>query len=308
MNLRTCQYFLAICEAGSFHGAARKLYISPQSLSERIIKLEKKLGTPLFHRESPLTLTSAGECMKTAAQKVVEAIDQLERDISSLQTDKQLRITLGIIDHGIPPFLPLVEERFLENAPGCILETTRLLSGAPISESTSFVISSHEVSPALKSEVLLKDRLSICLSDSLLRKLYGDDWKSRKNRLSNGDLTAIENCPMVRQTDPLLTHWASQCFAAAGYIPSILPVQGHDDALADICASGQAAMVLYQGVALHKGNMPPVYPMPHSPEDIPCCYLSYPANRPLTDLEQTFLHTCRQVLRHLPESAHRPTG
>ena len=33
MNFRTCKYFLTVCELGTINAAARKLFISQQSLS-----------------------------------------------------------------------------------------------------------------------------------------------------------------------------------------------------------------------------------------------------------------------------------
>ena len=60
MNFRTCKYFLTVCELGTINAAARKLFISQQSLSQHIRKLEAELGVQLFHRDNPLVLTQAG--------------------------------------------------------------------------------------------------------------------------------------------------------------------------------------------------------------------------------------------------------
>ena len=50
MNMLSIQYFLAIVEEGNISAAARKLFISQQTLSEHVKKLEDELGTPLFKR------------------------------------------------------------------------------------------------------------------------------------------------------------------------------------------------------------------------------------------------------------------
>lgn len=47
MNFRTCKYFLMVCDMGTINAAARKLYISQQSLSEHMRKLEKELGVQI---------------------------------------------------------------------------------------------------------------------------------------------------------------------------------------------------------------------------------------------------------------------
>ncbi len=48
MNFRTCKYFLTVCELGTINAAARKLFISQQSLSQHIRKLEAELKVQLF--------------------------------------------------------------------------------------------------------------------------------------------------------------------------------------------------------------------------------------------------------------------
>lgn len=60
MNFLALEYFLEIERAGSFSAAARKLFVSQQSLSESIQKLEQEVGTTLFVRKRPLVLTEAG--------------------------------------------------------------------------------------------------------------------------------------------------------------------------------------------------------------------------------------------------------
>ena len=82
MNFRTCKYFLTVCELGTINAAARKLFISQQSLSQHIRKLEAELGVQLFHRDNPLVLTQAGQCVKKAAQTVLDTMEQMEKEIA----------------------------------------------------------------------------------------------------------------------------------------------------------------------------------------------------------------------------------
>ena len=55
VEFRQYKYVLKVAEEKSFSLAAKKLYISQPSLSQLIIKLEEKIGFPLFDRSaSPL--------------------------------------------------------------------------------------------------------------------------------------------------------------------------------------------------------------------------------------------------------------
>jgi len=64
MNLAQIKYFLALCEVGTFTGAAAICGISQQSLSAAIWRLEHELGRPLFDRGPPLRLSQLGEAVK----------------------------------------------------------------------------------------------------------------------------------------------------------------------------------------------------------------------------------------------------
>ena len=53
--------FIAVIEEGSFERAAKRLFITPSALSQRIKALEERLGTALVRRETPAAATSAGD-------------------------------------------------------------------------------------------------------------------------------------------------------------------------------------------------------------------------------------------------------
>ena len=73
VNFLNFEYVLTIHKAGTIRAAADELYISPQALSEHLGKLERELGTPLFHRTTPRTLTEAGEEFLSCAEACLEA-------------------------------------------------------------------------------------------------------------------------------------------------------------------------------------------------------------------------------------------
>ncbi|OUC93091.1 LysR family transcriptional regulator [Streptosporangium minutum] len=50
MRLRQLEYFIAICEHGSFSAAANQLLVAQPSLSQQIRALERELGAELLER------------------------------------------------------------------------------------------------------------------------------------------------------------------------------------------------------------------------------------------------------------------
>ena len=50
MELKQLEYFIVVCEQGSFNRAAECLYTSQPNVSKVILSLERELGRPLFER------------------------------------------------------------------------------------------------------------------------------------------------------------------------------------------------------------------------------------------------------------------
>lgn len=72
------RYILAVADNGSFHAAAKKLYVSQPSLSHAIKELERDLGTTLFTRNRQgATLTAAGTVFAQRARKILSEVDDL---------------------------------------------------------------------------------------------------------------------------------------------------------------------------------------------------------------------------------------
>lgn len=65
------QHFIGVAEAGTFHGAARKLNVSQPALTKSIRMLERSFATELFHRlPRGVRLTEAGELLLAHARDI----------------------------------------------------------------------------------------------------------------------------------------------------------------------------------------------------------------------------------------------
>ena len=61
MDFSLLKSFTAVADEKSFSTAAKHLFISQQSLSKQIVKLEEELGTTLIVRSRPHSLTPDGK-------------------------------------------------------------------------------------------------------------------------------------------------------------------------------------------------------------------------------------------------------
>ena len=107
INFLNLEYFLVAAEELNFTRAARKLYISQQSLSNHISNLEKEFDVILFNRTSPLTLTYAGRALKTRARELLDLRDETYKEISDIKDFSTGQLSIGVSHtRGQGTFLP----------------------------------------------------------------------------------------------------------------------------------------------------------------------------------------------------------
>lgn len=90
-------------EHRSYAGAAKKLYITPQRLSNAVRRLESALGLPLIINQSGvLTLTEYGRIAAENGRKIVSTLAAMQHKIDSLArscaSDLRLVAAIGLID------------------------------------------------------------------------------------------------------------------------------------------------------------------------------------------------------------------
>ena len=71
--------FLRIVEKGGLAPAGRELGLSPASVSERLVALEKYYGAALLHRTTrAISLTDEGRLLVQGARRLLAEADELE--------------------------------------------------------------------------------------------------------------------------------------------------------------------------------------------------------------------------------------
>jgi DNA-binding transcriptional LysR family regulator len=96
-TLDQLRVFLAVVEAGSFSGAARKLRRAQSAVSYGIATLERQLGVTLFDRSALRpTPTEAGQALLPRARGVVEDADDLGASAQRMSEGLEPRVTLAV--------------------------------------------------------------------------------------------------------------------------------------------------------------------------------------------------------------------
>lgn len=111
MNLRNLRYFLMVVEEKNITKAARKLFISQQTLSGVIRRLEEEYRTRLFEREPCMHLTEAGFYMEKFARQVLKMETTLTNQLDDISHELRGHLTIGITPTRarllLPVFLPV---------------------------------------------------------------------------------------------------------------------------------------------------------------------------------------------------------
>ncbi|MBV9170096.1 MAG: LysR family transcriptional regulator, partial [Chloroflexi bacterium] len=162
LDLRLVRYFVALAEELNFGRAAERLFISQQTLSAQIAKLETDLGVVLFDRSSrQVRLTQPGKQFLDDSRRLLE---QADRSISNVRGANERIRTASINDHIDTVRLILEACRALQPE----LHVESIL--APVSEQVRLVRSgdldvalgrAYRLAPELTHEVFRLDRAHI---------------------------------------------------------------------------------------------------------------------------------------------------
>lgn len=203
MDFSLLRSFIAVADEKSFSTAARHLFISQQSLSKQISKLEEELGTQLFHRTRPLELTQDGKLFFQTAKDILMLKQQYEES-SSHRIGGAHFIHIGV-EHTIArAVLPYVLPRFLREHPDTYVklseESPYVLQKAVSHEGVDLVIGSISSTPENYLSVsLCKKEQLLVVPKPLMMQLCGDSYARVKADFAHyADLRFFEGAPFIR--------------------------------------------------------------------------------------------------------------
>lgn len=205
MNFLNITYFIAIAEERNISAAARKLYVSQQSLSEHLKKLEAEIGVPLFERGNIMQLTVAGECFLEGSKEILAAYNRMCSNIDAITENRRSKITIGVPTYMDPPFLGDLLARFTEHYPQYDVTVVKR-QHADISHNMQGVdlyISYLPVPEELESTAVIEnDPYCAVFHRELAQKTFGASWPSlEKKLLKTRDLSLLKDMPFILLCD-----------------------------------------------------------------------------------------------------------
>ncbi len=123
MDTKQIEYILKIAEENNITKAAGKLFITQSALNQQLIKLEKELGTPLFHRSrTNWHLTEAGEIYVRNAKQMLQIKNNTYQMIHDLAEGKRGRLSVGFTPGRGTAMFTTVYATFHQLYPNIVIE------------------------------------------------------------------------------------------------------------------------------------------------------------------------------------------
>jgi LysR family hydrogen peroxide-inducible transcriptional activator len=170
MEVHQLRYFVAAAQTGNFSRAAERCHVSQPSLSQQILKLEHRLGQPLFHRLGrKTTLTDAGRLLLERATAILATLDDTERRLRAGDEQHGGRLAIGAIPTVAPYMLPRTLGGFTQRCPKVELivredVTDHLLPAVVDGELDLAIVALPISDERLQAEALLVETLLVALA------------------------------------------------------------------------------------------------------------------------------------------------
>ncbi|HEY9101709.1 LysR family transcriptional regulator [Chitinimonas sp.] len=96
-RLHLMAVFVAVCEAESFNGGARRLGMSPPAVTRAVAALETRLGVKLLQRSTRMVrVTEAGQRYLDDARRILEEVDEADEAAAGINAIPRGQLTLTV--------------------------------------------------------------------------------------------------------------------------------------------------------------------------------------------------------------------
>lgn len=203
INFLNLEYFLVAAEELNFTKAARRLFISQQSLSNHISNMEKEFDVVLFNRTTPLTLTYAGQALKARSRQILELKDETYRELADIKDFSVGQLTIGVSHTRgrviLPEILPVYKERFpnieLKLVEGKSSELAADMIHGDVDliiDMLPFKVENMATVPVCEEEILL------VVPDAVLERTFPGRLDEIKGKLAeHTDFSLLKECPFL---------------------------------------------------------------------------------------------------------------
>ena len=260
MDITSYYYFSELAKDLNMSRTAERIYVSQQTISNHIQRLEEHFGTKLFYRKPSLSLTYAGECALQFAQRLLREQQNLEDFLGDVEKHGKGLLHFGASPLRLNDSLPMILPRFSALYPMVRLQITSAMSARlePMIEEgkldLAIVLGGSATDPSLEEELLGEDPVYLCLPDNLLEGEEGQVWKEKA--LTGVEVTDCARFPLC-MTENRMGEEIMQIFRAEGIDPQVYLSSSDSNLIFMVCCTGvAAAFVGHNRLVNAKNNLP----------------------------------------------------
>ena len=167
VSLEDLQTFLSVADLGSFSKAAERLNLSQPSISNRVRRLEEKVGTRLLDRTTRrVELTPDGQRLHARASVTLRALMDLLREFHAEIGARRLQVDVSATIMVTTIALPSIVGSFSAAHPNVSVRLSDRSPSAALADVASAradmaVLAATELPPGLDFELLVADRCAV---------------------------------------------------------------------------------------------------------------------------------------------------
>ncbi len=307
MDLRQLEYIVQIAEENNITRAAAKLYITQSALNQQLLKLEKELGVPLFHRSrTDWHPTEAGEIYLKAARQMLQMKKDTYYRIHDLVNIREGQLSVGftpgrgiaMFSHVYPKFHRLHPNITVTPVEQSVQkQQANLLSGSLDLGFVTLVPSQQKASlhyiPLLEERILAAVPIRHPIATPLDKTLENTAYASKDfSSLSCLDLCLLREEPFVlTYQESTLRQMTDQIFQKAGFTPHTLFETSSNAAIATMVSAEMCCGLIPEYYARKNKEGIRYFTLPDNPSWnlMACCH----KNRYLSKAAKDFIVLAR---------------
>ena len=262
MDIISLYYFAEVSKDLNITHTANRLYISQQTLSNHIHRLEDYFHAQLLYRKPTLSLTLAGEFVLAFADVMRKEHTNLRDILSDIEQQERGVLRVGAsamqLNLCLPRILPVFSARYPNVEISITDAITSKLEPMVLTGSLDFAITLNgDEQPKIHNDHLMDDQVYLCVSDELLRAHYGDEMERIKEKAIQGayveDFSKLPFCLYENRMGQQI----HRCFDAANVKPHVYLTSTYTQIGITTCFQQLAACFASQlSLSSQQGNIP----------------------------------------------------
>ncbi|WP_046215070.1 LysR family transcriptional regulator [Paenibacillus wulumuqiensis] len=299
MELRQLQYALQIAAERNFSRAAEKLHIAQPSLSQQLSKLEKELGVLLFQRNtSTVELTHAGSSFVEHAQKIIDSVEQLRKEMADISQLQSGRVIVGSMQitgsHLLPHVLPVFRAAYPQIDVVLLEDTSLNLEKLTASGQTDLSLLALPLTESsLTYEPVAEERIDLAVPPAhplAQRFLAGDHTPVKLSELKDESFIVLKKGQGFRKI-------VFDVCSEAGFEPQVVFESNNIETIQSLVATGMGVTFVPHYIArARRGEFLPVYLPLEEPVPSRTLVIARRKGRYLSKAAEAFIETFKETM------------